>query len=85
MEIDGKCRKEPTIAYLDSDTYNRIRRGVIEKGVPKWNWSKTKEPSKLQRKKMVAMAMMVTVRNILENHLYVFNSELYRQLSGGPI
>ena len=31
------------------------------------------------------MAMMVAVKNILENHLYMLNSELYRQLTGGPI
>ena len=31
------------------------------------------------------MTMMVTVKNILENHLYMFKSELYRQLTDGPI
>ena len=49
VEIDGKSRREPSIAYLDSDTYSRTRRGVIEKGVPKWNWSITKEASKAQK------------------------------------
>ena len=34
VEIDGRCRREPSIEYLDSDSYNRTRRGVTEMGSP---------------------------------------------------
>ena len=76
VEIDGKSRKDPTIAYLDSDTYTRTSKVVKEKGVPKWNWTRVKEPCKIQKKRMIAMALVVTMRNVLENHLYVFNGVL---------
>ena len=34
---------------------------------------------------MIAMALMVTNKNILENHLYTFDGILYRQKNRGPI
>ena len=43
-----------------------------------------KKSTELQ-KKMVALAVMSSMKTILSNHLYSFNKKLYRQRSGGPI
>ena len=83
--IDGMQRAEPTLAFLDNDTYTRIRNGEKEHNVPKWEWSKAREPSPVQRKKLIALAIMSATRTLLENHLYQFDGTLYRQKKGGPI
>ena len=36
-------------------------------------------------KKMLAMALMAIMNNILQNHVYMFNKRLFRQRIGGPI
>ena len=35
-EIDGTDKGKPGLAFLDSDTYTRIKDGVKTKGVQKW-------------------------------------------------
>ena len=52
VDIDGTARRPITIAYLDTDTYNRTIDSVTEKGIPKWNWEKEKIPSVAQRRIM---------------------------------
>ena len=71
--------------YLDSDTYTRIKDGVKTKGVPKWVWTKAKKPSDLQRRKLIALALMAAARTVLKNHIYTFNGDVYKQKKGGPI
>ena len=34
---------------------------------------------------MLAMALMAIMKNILQNHVYMFNKKLFRQRIGGPI
>ena len=85
MEEDGTTRREPTLSYLDTDTYSRVRMGVKEKDIPKWIWDKVKEPSEAQRRRMVALSICTVARYTFENHLYKFNGQVYRQTSGGPI
>ena len=70
---------------MDTDTYDRQKGGTIEKVIPKWSFEGVKQPSESQRRRMIALALSITVKNILENHLYVFSMELYRWLTGGPI
>ena len=84
-ELDGTQRAKPTLAYLDKETYTRTKDGRKEYNVPKWDWSRAREPSTIQRKKLIAMAIMMATRTLLTNHLYQFNEKLYKQLEGGPI
>ena len=58
---------------------------MTEHNVPKWNWSKTRVPSQLQKKKLRALALMATMKTVLQNYLYGFDGQLYRQKEGGPI
>ena len=55
------------------------------KNVQKWNWTGKRKPSGLQRKRLLALALMEIIKTTLCNHVYQFNGELYRQLCGGPI
>ena len=84
-ELDGTDRGKPGLAFLDSDTYTRTENGVKTKGVNKWVWNKAKKPSALQRKKLIALALMSAAKTVLENHVYNFNRELYWQKKGGSI
>ena len=85
VTIDGTNRSEPTLAYLDNTTYTRVINGVKYRGTEKWVWTNVRSPSKLQKKKMIAMGLMASTRTLLENHIYVFNGQLYLQKKGGPI
>ena len=58
---------------------------MTDNNVPKWNWSKTRVPSQLQKKKNIALVLMATMKTVLQNHLYEFDGQLYRQKEGGPI
>ena len=74
--LDGTSRKSPTLAFLDSDTYTRTSKGKIEKDVQKWNWTGKKKPSSLQKKRLLALALMEVIRTTLGNHIYQFNGGL---------
>ena len=84
-DLDGTSRREPTLVFLDNDTYTRIKDGVPERDVPKWNWSGVKAPTRLQKKRLVALTLMEVIRTTLQNHIYQLNDTLLRQVSGGPI
>ena len=62
--------------------YSRTTAGVTEHNVPKWNWSKTRVTSQLQKKKLRALALMATMKTVLQNHLYEFDGQLYIQTEG---
>ena len=83
--LDGRERIRHTLAYLESDVYSRTTAGTIEHDVPKWNWSKARVPSKIQKKKLIALALMAIMKTVLEKHLYEFDGVLYNQVEGGPI
>ena len=66
------------IAFLDKD--------LDQNGEEKWNWrGKRKEPSNLQRKKMVSRTLQIAVRKFLKNHIYQVDGKVFRQQEGGPI
>ena len=66
------------MAFLDTD--------LDKKGEEKWDWTgKRREPSSLQKRRMVARALEVEVKTILSNHLYRMDGKVYRQQAGGPI
>ena len=66
------------IAFLDSDQ--------DKKGNKKWDWTgKRREPSNLQKRRMVARTIEIAVSTILSNHLYQMDGKVFRQQTGGPI
>ena len=66
------------MAFLDSDQDRR--------GEEKWDWTgKRKEPTNLQKKRMVARSMEIAVKTILSNHLYQMDGKVFRQQTGGHI
>ena len=65
-------------AFLDSDQ--------DKKGNKKWDWTgKRREPSNLQKRRMVARTIEIAVSTILSNHLYQMDGKVFRQQAGGPI
>ena len=68
--IDETNRRHPTLAFLNSDTYTRTHNNVSEKDVQKWNWNEVTKPSSLQKKCLLALALMEIVRTTLGNHVY---------------
>ena len=85
VTIDGTERAKPTLAYLDNPKYTRVVNGVSYAGTEKWVWDKVREPSNIQRKKMLAMVLMASTKTLLENLIYVFDGQLYLQKKSGPI
>ena len=64
------------MAFLDSDQDRR--------GEEKWDWTgKRKEPTNLQKKRMVAKSMEITVKTILPT--ISTNGRVFKQKTGGPI
>ena len=84
VNIDGTTRGKPTLAYLDSDTYTRVSNGKKELDVQKWIF-KSRKPTRIQKRKIIALVLMATAKTILGNHIYSFNGKIYKQKSGGPI
>ena len=67
--LDGQARGHPTIAYLDTEEYKRTLNGKTDKKIPKWVWTKVKQPSEAQKKRMVALVLMSITKTLLQNHL----------------
>lgn len=78
-ELNGPVRGvKPTVAYLEND--------LDSKKEPKWEWrGKRKNPTQLQKKRMIARTMEIVVNTIMSNHLYQFDSRVFKQVKGGPI
>ena len=51
----------------------------------KWHEPKRKPTSNKEKKKLLAEAIKIALKFILENHFYTFNREKKRQKEGGPI
>ena len=83
-EIDGTAKTKPTIAYLDSDYYYKTVNGERVKTY-KWNWDRVRNPSELQKRKMIALTLIMSKKTVLSNYLYCFHKQLCRQSKGGPI
>ena len=84
VELDGKVRQKPTIAYLDSDVFTKTVNGVKINDVQKWT-DNGRKPSQKQRRKIIALTLMAATKTILQNHIYSFNGKYYKQKSGRPI
>ena len=66
------------MAYLD--------RYLDDNKEEQWSWKGVrKNPSDLQKKRMIAKAMEVAVETVVFNHLYQFDGKVYKQVDGGPI
>ena len=57
---------------------------VTEGENSQWEEPKRK-PNKFERKKMLAVAICIGVKLVMENHIYQFGGELRKQRKGGPI
>ena len=55
VQLDGKVRCQPTLAYLDNPKYTRVVNDKELKGTDKWVWDNVKEPSDQQKRRMLAM------------------------------
>ena len=84
VELDGKVRQRPSLAYLDSDVYTKTVNGVKFTDVQKWV-NNGRKPSEQQKRKIIALTLMAVTKTILQNHIYSFNGKYYKQKSGGPI
>ena len=60
--LDGTNRRDPTLAFLDTDTYTRTSNGRIKKDIQKWNWTNKRKPSSLQKKCLLVLALMEVIR-----------------------
>ena len=78
-ERNGPVRgAKPTVAYLEND--------LDANKEPKWDWKgKRKNPTQQQKKRMLARTMEIVVDVIMSSHLYQFDGQVYKQLTGGPI
>ena len=85
VELEGKQKAAPTIAYLDSSWYYSSTKGKGRARKEKWNWEQWQEPGQVERKVMVALMLREQVRVLVTNHLYTTGGKLYHQLGGGPI
>ena len=82
--LDGTNIRDPTLAFLDTDTYTRTSNGRIEKDVQKQKRTGKRRPSSHHMKRLLALALIEVIRTTLGNHIYQFNWKVYRQFSGGP-
>ena len=85
VEMEGRQRAVPGIAYLDSTWYWSNTRGQGRVRKEKWNWEEWTEPTPIKKKAMVALMMREMVRLLITQHHYTVNGRLFQQLNGGPI
>ena len=82
--LDGTNRRDPTLAFLDTDIYTRTSNGRIQKDIQKRKRTGKRRPSSHHKKRLLALALIEVIRTTLGNHIYQFNGKVYRQYSGGP-
>ena len=69
----GNAKRKVTVAYLSN-----------KQNDDKWTPA-TKDPSPMQRKRMLAIAISKGIRACMENHVYKVGDRTFLQKSGGPI
>ena len=69
---EGESNRKITIAYLCNKQYEN-------------KWIPAKQPSQMQKKRMVAITVAKAVRTCIENHTYRVGDRIYHQQEGGPI
>ena len=50
-----------------------------------WNAPENQTPDENTKKKMMATALVIAIKFIMKNHIYIINGKLKRQTKGGPI
>ena len=85
VELEGTARGEVGMAYLDTEYFTRKDIDGKTVKVEKWSWRGKREPTMMQKKRMIASMMQVMVGAIMRNHHYQFDGKLYLQQTGGPI
>ena len=85
VELEGRGRGAPTIAYLDTEWYISTTKGEGKTKKQKWNWEEWKEPGQATQKMMLAVFLRKQVRVLISNHLSTIDGKLFLQLRGGPI
>ena len=74
--VGNKLSKlQPT--YLDGDT--------CANGVEKWLWRQEFNPSKRQKRTILALVLSKVTKWCMNHHVYKFNGQMYHQQSGTPI
>ena len=80
LDIEERAKQMADTEYSRQDKeawsaaiYREIA-NVTEHNVPKWNWEGVREPSKLQKKRLISLVMMKVMETTLTNHLYQFNN-----------
>ena len=68
--------RKPGLGFLQSDTYKDKE--------PKW-FPPNRSPNILEKKKLWAWSLSLSVKLVLENHYYTKNGITYKQIEGGPI
>ena len=68
----GECNRKISIAYLCNKQYEN-------------KWLPAREPSQMQKKRMLAITIAKGVRTCIENHTYRVGDRIFHQKEGGPI
>ena len=85
VEVEGRAKQAPGIAYLDTDIYVSRVRGEGQARKEKWDWDLWQPPTMEKQREMVAMLVSKQVEVVVTNHIYSFNKLLFKQRRGGPI
>ena len=85
VEVEGRGKQAPGIAYLDTDIYVSRVRGEGQARKEKWNWDLWQPPTMERQRERVAMLISKQVEVGVSNHIYCFNKLLFKQRRGGPI
>ena len=70
VELEGRQKGAPTIAYLDSDWYTSSTKGEASRNKDKWIWEKWEEPSLAIKKRILVMLLREQVKVLVTNHIY---------------
>ena len=85
MELEGTARGEVSMAYMDTEHFTRKDSDGKTVKVEKWSWKGKRDPTMMQKKRMIASMLQVLVKTLMKNHHYQFDGKLYLQQTGGPI
>ena len=78
-------RQDVGMAYLDTEHFYRKDKDGQSSKVDKWSWKGKRDPSMMQKRRMIASMMETMVKTIMMNHCYQFDGRLFLQQTGGPI
>ena len=85
MELEGRQKAAPGIAYLDTTWYISTTKGEGRVKKEKWVWDQWVEPDDDKLKTMIALMLREQVRVLISNHYYTVDGRLFHQKHGGPI